>query len=132
MASIGRNTCPMVASSGFYQSPEPPPSGDVGGMVPGHRCGYQNGQQSWSIYLLSFCLLLPWQPLGEYEVSSRLMVASSGFQSSPGHATLGNAIFIALAHRHGHQNGQLQRNFLMPLLILSLTITIAKDQVMIH
>jgi hypothetical protein len=60
------------------------------------------------------------------------MAASSGFQSSSGHAALGNAICIAPVHRHGHQNGQQQRIILMPLLILSSTITVAKDHVVVH
>jgi hypothetical protein len=41
------------------------------------------------------------------------MLVSSGFQSSPGHAALGNAICIALAHHRGHQNGQLTRCILI-------------------
>ncbi len=132
MASIGHNTHPMAASSGFYQSPGPPPSGNVRGMVPAYCCSHQNGQQSWSIFLLSFCLLLPLRPLGRYGVNSCSMAASSGFWSSPGHAALGKAICIAPAHRHGHKNGQRRKNFLMPLSILSLTIALAKDHVMVH
>ncbi len=49
-----------------------------------------------------------------------------------GHAALGDALRIAPADRHGHRNGQRQRNILMPLSILSSTITIAKDHVMVH
>ena len=36
----------MVAFSGFYESHEPPPLGDVCGIVPPHHDGHQNGQQS--------------------------------------------------------------------------------------
>jgi len=36
----------MAACSGFYESHEPPPLGDARGIVPPHRDGYQNGQQS--------------------------------------------------------------------------------------
>jgi len=37
----------MVAFSGFCESHEPPPSGDVSGIVPPHRHhGHRNGQQS--------------------------------------------------------------------------------------
>ena len=36
----------MVAFSGFNESHEPPPSGDVCSIVPPHRHGHQNGQQS--------------------------------------------------------------------------------------
>jgi hypothetical protein len=60
------------------------------------------------------------------------MAASSGFQSSPGHAALGNALPIAPADRHDHQIGQQRKNMLMPSLILSSTITIVKDHVMVH
>jgi hypothetical protein len=31
---------------GFYERHEPPPSGDARGIVPAHRDGHQNGQQS--------------------------------------------------------------------------------------
>jgi len=40
---IGKNRAsarPMVAFSGFCESHEPPPSGDVGGIVPPHRHGH--------------------------------------------------------------------------------------------
>ena len=43
----------MVAFSGFYESHEPPPSGDVRGIVPPHRDGHRNGQQSG--YMLHHC-----------------------------------------------------------------------------
>jgi len=36
----------MVAFSGFYESHEPPPLGDARSIVPLHRGGQQNGQQS--------------------------------------------------------------------------------------
>jgi hypothetical protein len=106
--------------------------GNVHGIVPAHHRSHQNGQQSWFIFWSSLCLLLPWQPLGQYRGSSCLMVVSSGFRRSPEHAASGNAVCIALVHHHGHQNGQQRRNFFMPPLILSLTITIAKDHVMVH
>jgi hypothetical protein len=99
----------MVAFSGFYQNPGPPSLGNVRSMVPAHCRCHQNGQQSWSIFLLSFCLLLPWQLLGQYGASNHLMVASSGFWGSPGHAALENAFCITPVHCHGHQNGQRQR-----------------------
>jgi len=53
-----------------------------------------------------FCLLLPWRPPGQYRVSSRPMLAFSGFYESPGPHPLGNARGIAPLHRHGYQNGQ--------------------------
>ena len=36
----------MVMFSGFYESHEPPPLGDACGIVPPHRDGHRNGQQS--------------------------------------------------------------------------------------
>jgi len=36
----------MVAFSGFYESHEPPPSGDVRGIAPAHCHGHCNGQQN--------------------------------------------------------------------------------------
>jgi len=37
---------PMVAFSGFYESHEPPPSGNARSIVPPHRNGHRNGHQS--------------------------------------------------------------------------------------
>ena len=44
--NIGASAHPMVAFSGFYESHEPPPLVDLHGIVPLHRDGHQNGQQS--------------------------------------------------------------------------------------
>jgi hypothetical protein len=52
MASIRRNTCAMAASSGFYQSPGPPPLGNVHHKVPMHCHGHQNGQQSVNFFII--------------------------------------------------------------------------------
>ncbi len=43
---IGGSDHPMVVFSGFYESHEPPPSGNARGIVLPHRDGHQNGQQS--------------------------------------------------------------------------------------
>ncbi len=84
------------------------------------------------IFLLSFCLLLPWQPLGWYIVNSHPMAASSGFQGSPQHAASGNAVCVAPMCLHGHWNGPRQRCIcFLPALFL-LTIIVAKDHVKIH
>ncbi len=45
----------MVAFSGFCESHEPPPLGDVRGIVPPHCHGHQNGQQSG--YMLYRCFV---------------------------------------------------------------------------
>ena len=96
--------CPMVAFSGFYESPGPPPSGDAHGSTTASRWPLK--QPSKWVHITSlYCLLSPWRPPGRYGVSSRPMAASSGFQSSPGHAALGDAAFIASTPPHGHQNG---------------------------
>ena len=42
-----------VVFSGFYESHEPPPSGDVRGIAPAHCHGHRNGQQSG--YMLHHC-----------------------------------------------------------------------------
>ena len=46
IGNIGVSACSMVAFSGFYESHKPPPSGDALGIIPLHRDGHQNGQQS--------------------------------------------------------------------------------------
>ncbi len=45
----------MVAFSGFCESHEPPPLGDARGIVPPHRHGHPNGQQSG--YMLHCCFI---------------------------------------------------------------------------
>ncbi len=37
---------PMAVFSGFFESHEPPPSGNACGIVPSHRNGHRNGQKS--------------------------------------------------------------------------------------
>ena len=49
----------MAAFSGFYESHEPPPSGDARGIVPAHRDGHRNGQQSGHILHLCFVCCRP-------------------------------------------------------------------------
>jgi hypothetical protein len=44
--NIRASARPMVAFSGFNASHRPLPLGDVRGIVPPHRNGHQNGQQS--------------------------------------------------------------------------------------
>ncbi len=73
----------------------------------------------------------PWT-LGRYGASSCPMPASSGFWSSPGHAAFGDAVCIALARCRGHRNGQRTRCICSSLPILSSTITVAKDHVMVN
>ncbi len=50
----------MAAFSGFWESPGPPPLGDVRGILPAHRHGHRNGQQSR--YILHHCFVcLSWK-----------------------------------------------------------------------
>jgi len=44
--NIGASARLMAAFSGFYESHEPPPSGDARGIVPPHCDDHRNGQQS--------------------------------------------------------------------------------------
>jgi hypothetical protein len=53
--NIRASACPMVAFSGFYESHKPPPSGNARGIVPPHRDGNQNGNQSG--YMLHCCFV---------------------------------------------------------------------------
>ncbi len=99
---------------------------------PVHLRGRQNGQQSWSIFLLSFFLILPWQPLGQYRVSSCPMAVSSGSRGSPWHAPSGDVLCIALPQCHGHQNGWRMRYILWLLPTFFLTPVVAKDHVMVN
>ena len=46
VGNIGASAYPMAAFSGFYESHKPPPSGDARGIVPAHRDGHRNSQQS--------------------------------------------------------------------------------------
>ena len=58
---------PMAAFSGFYKSHEPPPSGDARGIVPAHRDGHQNSQQSGHILHLRFVCCRPGGHRGDTE-----------------------------------------------------------------
>ena len=54
--AIRASARPMAVFSGFYESPGPPSSGNVRGIVPPHRDGHQNGQQSG--YICSIIVVL--------------------------------------------------------------------------
>ena len=53
--AIGASAHPMAVFSGFYESHEPPPSGNVLGIVPPHCHSHRNGQQSG--YMLHRCFV---------------------------------------------------------------------------
>jgi hypothetical protein len=58
---------PMVVISGFYESHEPPPLDDAHSIVPAHRDGYQNGQQSGHNLHLCFVCCRPGNCRGDTE-----------------------------------------------------------------
>jgi hypothetical protein len=45
IGNIGASACPMAAFSGFYESPEPPLSGDARGIVSPHRDDHQTASK---------------------------------------------------------------------------------------
>ena len=49
IGNIGARAQLMATFSGFYESHEPPPSGNVHGLVLPQCDGHRNGQQSWYI-----------------------------------------------------------------------------------
>ena len=53
--AIGASAHPMVVFSCFYESPQPPPSGDVCGIVPLNWDDHQNGHQSG--YIIHCCFV---------------------------------------------------------------------------
>ena len=64
---IGASACPMAAFSGFYESYEPPPSGDGRGIVLAHRDGHHNGRQTGHILHLRFVCCCPGGRRGDTE-----------------------------------------------------------------
>ena len=133
---IGASARPMSTAtfSGFYESHEPPPSGDVRSLVRAHCHGHENGQPKWSHFASPFCFLSPWRPPGRYGASSCPMTAFSGFYESPGPCWSGDECGIAPSHRHGHWNGLQGRYFcsLSPPFLPGIIIAKAKDHVMVH
>jgi hypothetical protein len=65
--AIRPSACLMVAFSGFYESHKPPPSGSVRGIVPPHRDGHQNGQQSGFMFHYSCVDCCPGSRRGNME-----------------------------------------------------------------
>ena len=109
----------MAAFSGFYEIHDPPPLGNACDRVPCIAVAIKTAIKVGTCYIF-FCLLSPWWPLGQYGVSSRRMVATSGFWCSPGHAALGDAACIASTPHHGHRNGLRWRCIRSSLLIFCL------------
>jgi len=103
--SIGANTCLMAVFSGLYESPGPPPSGDVRGMVPPHCDDHQNGHQSGYIIVLFAVLQNLNAQLIFIGASARPMAVFSDLYESPGPPPLGDARSIVPPHRDNHRNG---------------------------
>jgi len=57
----------MSAFSSLYESQEPPPLGDARDIVPPHRDGHQNGQQSGHILNRCFVCCCPGGQRGDME-----------------------------------------------------------------
>ena len=73
----GASSCPVVAFSGFYESPGPPSSGNARGIAPSHRHGYQKGPR-WRC----FCSLSPTFSPGIIEAKNHVMVCQEGSEGT--------------------------------------------------
>jgi hypothetical protein len=65
--NIGTTARPMAAFSGFYESHGPTPLSDARGIVPVHRHGHRNGQQSGHILHCHFVFCRPGGRWGDTE-----------------------------------------------------------------
>jgi hypothetical protein len=65
--AVGASVGPMAAFRGFYESHEPPPLGDALGIVPPHRDGHRNGQQSGYMFHRRFADCHPGGRWGDTE-----------------------------------------------------------------
>ena len=128
---IGASAHPMLAFSGFYESHEPPPTGNLWYSTAASQWPLKQPAK-WVHFASLFCWLSPCQPQGKYGASSCPMAASSGFQWSPGHAALGYVLYIAPAHCHVHRNGPQWRCIPLPPPPILIAVIIAKDHHMVH
>jgi hypothetical protein len=67
MDAIEASARPMVTFSGFCESHKPPPLGDAPSIVPAHRHGHRNGQQSGHILHRHFVCFCPGGLRGDTE-----------------------------------------------------------------
>jgi len=79
---IGVDARPMMVFSGFYESHEPPLSGDVCSIILPHRDGHQNGQQNGFIL---HCCFVDCHPGGCWD-DTELVVARWRFPVASGEA----------------------------------------------
>jgi hypothetical protein len=56
--NIRANARLIVAFSGFYESHKPPPLGNACGIVPPHRNGHKNGQQSGTYFIIVVLIII--------------------------------------------------------------------------
>ncbi len=67
LGNIVASARPMAAFSGYFESHEPPPSGDTCGILPAHCNGHQNGQQSRCVLHCRFVDYHPGSSRGNME-----------------------------------------------------------------
>ena len=119
---IGASACPMAAFNGFYESHEPPPSGDARSIVPAHRHGHQKCQQSGHIVHLRFFYCRPGSRRGDTEpvVAQWQRPVASGVAMDMLHQAM------------PHLPLQLLRTAIEMACDVLLSIIVAKDHVMVH
>jgi hypothetical protein len=125
MATIDRNTRPMVATSGVQHSPGPPPAGDACGIVPVHPTAIKMASKVGALFHCCFGCCRPGGCRGNMErvVARWRHPVASGLRGSPGHAASGNAVYTAPMHLHGHQNGLQQSAFIFCRRLFHLTLS---------
>ena len=130
LGNIGASACPMVAFSGFYESHEPPSTGDVHDIVPLHRDGHWNGHKS--VYILHLCFVCCHS--SSHRGNTEQVVARWQHPVASGvamDAALGNAACTALTPLHGQRNGLRWRCIRSSSPAFLLGIIVAKDHVMV-
>ena len=93
-----------------------------------YRCIAMAIETASKVGVLFDCCFVDSCPGGRWGDTERV----GTLRSRPGHAALGNAGGIAPAHCRGYQNGWRTRCIRSSLSILSSTMTVAKDHVMVN
>ncbi len=93
-----------------------------------YRCIAMAIETASKVGVLFDCCFVDSCPGGRWGDTERV----GTLRSSPGHAALGNAVCIAPAHCRGYQNSWRTRCIRSSLSILSSTMTVAKDHVMVN
>jgi hypothetical protein len=115
----------MVVFSGFCESHKPPPSSNVRGiLVPPHRDGQQNGQQSGYI-MHHYCV--DCHPGGR-RGNTEQVVARWGCPVASGEALIMiHRVMCSLLHRRTAMDTKMARDR-----TISIDVIVAKDHVMVH